>query len=81
MKLSSKVDSLIASLPKSRPTWFDKLKESDQADLVAIKKRFKAGGYGKTSKLSLARAITVAARDKGVSTCKAKGIAEWLSAD
>lgn len=81
MKLSSKVDSLIASLPKARPSWFDKLKEADQTDLVAIKKRFKSGGYGRTSKISLARAIMVAAREKGMSTCGEKGIAEWLSAD
>lgn len=75
----SEIDAAVAKLTNYRQiSWFDRLPVDAANTFMSAKKKFHAGGYGKTPKLTLARVLAKYATDKGLSTCGYKGIAEWL---
>lgn len=81
MKFASLVEQFVASDVRRNVTWYDKLSEEMRREVDAIKKKYKAGQYGKTSKRSLARAIIAAAKDHGMQICGEHGVREWLAKD
>lgn len=80
MKLSDLVAEFVAKDVRPK-CWVDRLSETQRKEFESIKKKFKSGQYGKTSKRSLARAIVAAAKDRGVQICGENGVREWLARD
>ena len=62
----------------SRRTWFDALGDDAQAELLAVRKRWRDGGYT-VKRFTLARLIVSAATDRGWKVCDHKRMSEWLA--
>jgi hypothetical protein len=62
----------------ARPTWFDLLAADAQSELLAVRKRWHAGGYT-VKRLTLARLIIKVATDRGWKVCDYKRMGEWLA--
>jgi hypothetical protein len=81
MKLASHIDKIVSSQPKRWPNWYDKLEDGDKKELDAVRSRYKQGGYGKTSKRAIAKAIAAAAKERGLQICSETGLRLWLADD
>ena len=67
-----------ASSYRSRITWFDRLHDDAKSELLAARKKWRDGGYT-LKRLTLARMIVEAARERGWAVCDEKRMSEWLS--
>jgi len=76
VSLLAEIDSLATEANRPR-TWFDRLPDEAQQDLLAIRKRFQAGEYGVT-RTQLARLISRAAKERGWKVREKTGMVEWL---
>jgi len=63
---------------RERMTWFDCLKDDARDELLAARKKWHAGGYS-LKRLTLARLIVKAAKDRGWKVCDSKRMSEWLA--
>jgi hypothetical protein len=63
---------------KASRSWYDRLPAPGRVEIDAIKKRFAAGEFGRTSKRAMARAIVTAAKERGWH-CTESGVREWLA--
>jgi len=59
--------------------WYEKIAQEHLAELVAIKAAWLAGELG-TRKKTLARAISVKLRERGISDVGEQGVIAWLDA-
>jgi len=64
--------------PAKRDSWIDRLSPEDQASVYEIKERYRSGGYGVASAVSVARALREEAAEHGWHTVTDKEIAAWL---
>jgi hypothetical protein len=74
----SAVESRIVEKRTGFRSWFDRLENDQQEELLKIKKKFTSGGYGETSKAAVARAIIAASREEGWKTSGEQGVIAWL---
>ena len=75
-------DEILAAVPSvvKRRTWFDDLPDDAQAELLQVRQRWQAGGYGPLLKRRTLGAMLVdRCRDRGWHTCDARRLAEWLA--
>jgi hypothetical protein len=70
-------ESLKACVPK---TWWDGIPPDAQAELLAVRAKFKAGGY-EARRGTVARVLAERCRERGWKTCDHKRFAEWLQKD
>jgi hypothetical protein len=66
-----------ASSYRHRTTWFDRLDADAKSELMAARKKWRDGGYT-LKRLTLARMIVEAARERGWPVCDATRMSEWL---
>ena len=59
-------------------TWWTELDPSVQEELLAVRRRFHAGGYA-AKRGTLARILADTCRERGLRTCDHKRFAEWLA--
>lgn len=80
----AKANSLLAAVDaavnnrKGRTTWIDRLDADARSELLAARKKWREGGY-QLRRLTLARMIVAAARERGWAVCDETRMAEWLS--
>ena len=67
-----------ASSYRSRITWFDRLHDDAKSELLAARKKWQEGCYT-LKRLTLARMIVQAARERGWVVCDETRMAEWLN--
>ena len=68
-------EAVAAIKPK---TWWSQLDDAAQEELLAVRKRFHAGGYA-ARRGTLARILVDACRKRGWNVCDHKRFAEWLA--
>ena len=59
-------------------TWWDRLPEDAQRELLAVRERFQSGGY-QGSGTALARVLEARCAERGWKTCDHKRLREWLA--
>ena len=66
---------MVAYSPK---TWWDRLPDDAQRELLAVRERFQSGGY-QGARTALARVLHDRCSQRGWKTCDPKRLGEWLA--
>ena len=71
-------DGLVTAV---RRMWLDALPADARAELIAVRSRYKDGGYGPAKRGTIARLLHANCADRGWKTCDTKRLSEWLQSD
>ena len=75
-------DEILSAVPGvvRRRTWWNELPEAAQAELLEVRQRWQAGGYGpRLKRRTLAAMVFDRCQGRGWHTCDARRLAEWLA--
>lgn len=76
----AEIDAAVAcAANERRETWFDRLPPEAREVMGAAKEKYLAGGYAQVRRHSLAKILREWAQERGLQTCDAKRLAEWLA--
>lgn len=79
-RLLDRVKAAVAARPRRPANWFERLKPSEQEELLATKRAWQQGEFA-SSASALARDIVAQCQADGVETCSHQWMREWLSRD
>lgn len=69
----------VANAPKpSRITWFDRLPDEAQRELLAAREKYRVGGWRELSREAFARLLIKTATDRGWPVCQLTRMKSWL---
>jgi len=80
LRLSDKIRTAVASRKVTSKTWIDRIDADVRADLISLKKAWKAGEFSSSAN-ALARDIIQQCAADGIETCGMQGMRIWLSRD
>lgn len=78
MNLADEIGAVVPTLA-GRQTWWSKLPAEAAAELLEVRSRFQAGGYGDLTRHRLGELLHQSCKSRGWRTCDARRFSEWLA--